>query len=138
MAQGGQAVFQFNVLQGDANRDGTIDQLDVQEIYAHLNTQQGQPNYSPTADLNSDGTIDGFDVYTWSTNQGGRLPRTDGIAPTVASITPNPAAALSGDISQVIVRYSEPMRSLFLAPPLAVSARSDWRTAHSRNSHAQQ
>ncbi len=59
-------------LPGDVNRDGQVDALDLAAVAAALSTKQGDPNYTPGADLNGDGIVDIFDLVQVGRNFGRR------------------------------------------------------------------
>ena len=58
---------------GDVNRDGVIDQKDVDAVKAAWNTKPGDPNWNPNADVNSDGVVDIYDAATVNANLGEKL-----------------------------------------------------------------
>jgi hypothetical protein len=59
-----------SVLDGDANGDGTVDELDVSSIAMLWDTSFGQPGYLPYVDCNHDEVIDERDVGTVGYNFG--------------------------------------------------------------------
>ena len=62
---GGDFLFRFNVLPGDANQDGTVDGYDLIKLLANYN-QSGKT--WADGDLNGDGTVDGYDLAScWAT-----------------------------------------------------------------------
>jgi dockerin type I repeat protein len=77
---GGQAVFRFHVLQGDANRDGVVNGKDGAIVRAALGSVRGDVNYDLRADFNDDGAVDSVDariIRRSSSAAAGRLPTTD-------------------------------------------------------------
>jgi len=48
--------------QGDANKDGKVDMVDVSIVVAAFGATLGGPGWSTAGDLNSDGTVDMVDV----------------------------------------------------------------------------
>ena len=82
---GGQAVFRINVLQGDANRDGVVDENDAAVIVASMGFCQGIGGFDPNADLNRDGCVNVLDVSIYQNGFGSVLPATDGEGPEIDS-----------------------------------------------------
>ena len=58
---------------GDVNRDGIIDQKDLDAITAAWRTKPGDPNWNPDADVNSDGVVDIYDSGLVNANLGEKL-----------------------------------------------------------------
>ncbi len=102
--QGGAAVFQFTVLQGDVNRDGVVDILDHTALGAVLGTCEGEPDYDPHADLDASGCVDDADAAILISAFGTRVPSTDGAPPTVALIAPT---SLPLPEDQLVVTFDE-------------------------------
>jgi hypothetical protein len=61
---------------GDVNRDGYIDDADMQLLRKAYGSRPGSPNWNPDCDLNGDGKVDildvtkaagnyGKDIFTW-------------------------------------------------------------------------
>lgn len=96
---GGQAVFRFAVLQGDADRNGIVSEFDGAVILASFGRGVGDPGFDPRADLNRDAFVNVLDVAIWRFNLGAALPATDGIAPLVTGFIPDPAVGLLSDLS---------------------------------------
>ena len=107
--RGGTAVFRYEVLQGDANRDGVVDLLDGVAIGTALGASAGTPGYDPLADLNSDGVINVLDVAIWAAGVGNALPAVSATRPVVSRITPDPAGFLEGDLGEVRITYTGPI-----------------------------
>ena len=101
---GGQGVFRIRVLQGDANRDSTVDAADETLIGDSLNLCDGDPGFDPNADLNTDGCVDGRDADIVNAAFGNQLPATDGTPPTITSVETGSGV---GGYFQVYVRFSE-------------------------------
>jgi len=55
---------------GDVNRDGVIDDTDINLIKTAYGSKPGDPNWNPDCDLNSDGVVDVFDASMASRNRG--------------------------------------------------------------------
>ena len=55
---------------GDVNRDGYIDDVDVELLKAAYGSKPGASNWNPEADLNGDGIIDYRDIGICARNQG--------------------------------------------------------------------
>jgi len=55
---------------GDVNRDGVIDNLDMDLLMAAMYSRPGMPNWNKDCDLNGDGTVDMKDVGIASRNFG--------------------------------------------------------------------
>ncbi len=108
---GGQAVFLFNVIAGDANRDGVVDAADAGMIIAAIGSAQGDPTYNPLADFNRDGFINVLDVAAWSMGNGGALPVRDGTAPSVTLVSPDPSLPLPPGADTLTFEFSEPVAS---------------------------
>jgi hypothetical protein len=85
-ANGGQGVFRVNVLQGDANRDGSVDASDLALINASLGLCSDDPGFNPSADLNLDGCVDKQDVAIAAAAFGRELVPTDGSPPVVEEV----------------------------------------------------
>ncbi|MEO0530370.1 MAG: Ig-like domain-containing protein, partial [Planctomycetota bacterium] len=108
--EGGQAVFQFNVLQGDATRDGVVDMADRDVLLASLGRSEGDPGFNALADLNADGVVNVLDVNILQTNFGQTLGTPDGTPPTVDGRTPAPGTTLRAlTLDTVEVTFSEPI-----------------------------
>lgn len=104
--RGGQAVFQITVLQGDVNRDGTVN---IQDSIMHGRSAglcQGQAGFDPNADVNGDGCVDGADGAIITAWFGGKLPRATGATPLAFVLTPGP---LPFPEDVLTVRFSEAM-----------------------------
>lgn len=79
---GGDLDFRFNVLRGDATKDGTVNALDLGFIKQRLNKTAANPGtgagaYSVFADLNADGHINALDMSAARVRINGRLPTAD-------------------------------------------------------------
>lgn len=55
---------------GDANKDGSVDNNDLQTIIDRFGARTGDGNYLPSADTNGDGIIDELDVFSVGRNFG--------------------------------------------------------------------
>jgi hypothetical protein len=73
--------FSFNITvegrkyyQGDANKDGKVDMVDVSIVVAAFWATLGGPGWNPAADLNSDGTVNMVDVTIATTDFGKSNP----------------------------------------------------------------
>ena len=53
-------IPQWNI--ADLNNDGVIDIFDLAAVAVAFGSEEGQPNWNPTADLNHDGIVDVFDL----------------------------------------------------------------------------
>jgi len=109
---GGQAVLQFTVLQGDVDRSGAVDATDGAIIKASLGRKSTDPAADPRADLNGDGVINVLDVTIFKQGQGGFLPPTDGLSPTVTEVLPPPTSPLTGPLSEIELKFSEAISPL--------------------------
>jgi cysteine-rich repeat protein len=109
---GGQAVFRFNILQGDATRDGIVDAADATLIQASLGKCSAEPGFKSEADLNGDGCVNVLDVATFTVAEGRVLPSTDGFPPFIIEIAPEPSVALSTDVSSITLNFTEPIDPL--------------------------
>jgi probable HAF family extracellular repeat protein len=139
---GGQTVFRYRILQGDVNRDGFVNVLDVNQLVNAIGTGPGDPGFNPGADLNGDGFINVLDVNILVVGLGGELPITDSVRPLVASIIPPAGELLVGDLSEVVVTFTEPVdspdsRAVFvldandtLSSPASVSLAGDGMSAN--------
>jgi hypothetical protein len=79
---GGDFLFRFNVLRGDANQDGSVNALDLGQLKAKLNRTATNPGtgttgYSVFADLNADGQINALDLGIGKARLNSRLPVAD-------------------------------------------------------------
>ena len=101
--QGGHAVFQYTVLQGDLNQDGAVNVLDTELFASSMGTCVGEVGYVAAYDLNGDSCIDHEDTLIHAQGLGGLLPMTDGFAPEVVDIMAGPLP-LSDD--QVVVEFA--------------------------------
>ncbi|MCA9276994.1 MAG: VCBS repeat-containing protein [Phycisphaerales bacterium] len=111
---GGQTVFQYFILQGDANRDGAVNKADMQLLQSQLGMSFGDLDFNPDVDLNDDGVVNTQDVAILLGGLGGMLPVTDGARPVVTGVTPQIGVPLNSDLSEVIVNLSEPVDILTL------------------------
>gem|GEM_PF-1806728 len=57
-------------LTGDANGDGVVNALDVDEIRSRYGAKRGESNYTESADCNGDGVIDELDIFEIGLNWG--------------------------------------------------------------------
>lgn len=104
------------MLQGDANRDGVTDALDVNIINAALGTCSNDLGFDPLADLNSDGCVSEVDLSLAANAVGNHLPASDGKPPTVVGIRVSPVvfSVLQVTFSEVIATQQLEPRSCFL------------------------
>ena len=65
----GISQFSFNItvegrkyFQGDVNKDGMVDMLDISMVVDAFGSSSGSPNWNPAADFNNDGTVDQLDI----------------------------------------------------------------------------
>lgn len=116
-ARGGQAVFRINILQGDANRDAVVDELDGQIIQASLGQCEGGAGFDPNADLNVDGCVNVLDVGIFTLAEGRSLPETDGAAPQIVSRTPDvDEEFMINELGSAVVVLSEAVRPESVLP----------------------
>ena len=101
---GGQAVFRINVLQGDANRDGVVDEADSAVVNASLGLCDDADAFNPDTDLNGDGCVDDSDVNIVAKAVGRVLPTIDGTPPSVVWIT---ADGPFGSFDTLYVSFSD-------------------------------
>lgn len=110
---GGVAVFRWDVLQGDANRDGVTNAADAQAVLAALGTcgiePLADPDFDANADLNVDGCVNVLDVQILLSGLGGSLPPLDGAPPVIASISRDNGEPLTEDLSDLSIVMSEPI-----------------------------
>lgn len=85
--RGGQAVFRYHVLQGDANRDGVVDGLDGTLIRDSLGLTVGNPAFNLLADLNLDGSVNALDGAIFRDAQGRSLFPLDGQPPLFVAVS---------------------------------------------------
>ncbi|MBL9119371.1 MAG: VCBS repeat-containing protein [Phycisphaerae bacterium] len=108
---GGVAVFRWDVLQGDANRDGVTNSADAQAVLAALGTcgiePLADPDFDADADLNADGCVNVLDVQILLGGLGGTLPPLDGAPPVIASIGRDTGEPLTEDLSDLTITMSE-------------------------------
>jgi len=105
--QGGRAVVRYEVLQGDANRDGIVDSADADVLVASLGKSSGTPGFDSRADLNGDGFVNVLDVAIWVNGRGGALPSDDGVPVAFSQISPDPSSPIYSDTAAVGVAFSE-------------------------------
>jgi len=106
---GGQAVFLFNVIAGDANRDGAVTEEDADIVFAAIGSSAGDPSYNRFADFNRDGFVNVLDVAAYVMGSGTALPARDG-APPVATIEfPDPRFPLPPGSDRFVYSFSEPV-----------------------------
>ncbi|MCB9868134.1 MAG: hypothetical protein H6816_16030, partial [Phycisphaerales bacterium] len=123
---GGQAVFRINVLQGDANRDGIVDDLDGKRVAQALGTCAGDGTFDAPADLNRDGCVNVLDVAIWQNGVGLVLPKTDGTAPTITSRDPTAGTEIRAESFELVtVVLSEPLSPGLVDPRTLFSLRTD-------------
>ena len=104
---GGLAVFRYEILQGDVDRNGIVDSLDGEIIRSILGEEAGSPIFDQQADLNGDGFINVLDIAIWANGVGEALPETDGVAPRLLGLVPDPSLALLEDLSVLELQFSE-------------------------------
>ncbi|MBI1827247.1 MAG: Ig-like domain-containing protein [Planctomycetes bacterium] len=81
---GGRAVFRINILQGDVNRDGVVNDADGTVLLNSLGKCTGMPGFNVNADLNIDGCVNALDVAIYKLAKGRSLPPTDLISREVS------------------------------------------------------
>ncbi|MBI4331705.1 MAG: hypothetical protein HY673_10540, partial [Chloroflexi bacterium] len=64
------AIKTIPIINGDVNRDGTVNATDLTLLMASFNKRSGEPAFNPAADLNRDGIIDVYDLVTVGLNFG--------------------------------------------------------------------
>jgi len=104
---GGLAVFRYDILTGDANGDGIVNNLDAATIIAAFGTCTGDANFSFGADLNRDGCVNVLDVTEYLAGQGGMLPTLDGTPPVIQALQRADGAPLTADLETLAVTFSE-------------------------------
>ena len=75
----------FLTLQGDSNRDGKVDILDISTVSAHFGAVKGASNWYSNADLNVDNVINILDL-TYTTSEFGRSIKIHDLA--IVNVTP--------------------------------------------------
>lgn len=117
---GGVAVFRWDVLQGDANRDGVTNAADAQVVLAALGTcgiePLADPDFDADADLNVDGCVNVLDVQIFLGGLGGTLPPLDGTPPVIASISRDNGEPLTEDLSDLSIVMSEAIEADGVVP----------------------
>jgi hypothetical protein len=101
---GGQAVFRIHVLQGDATRNGIVDDADAGAVAASLGLCDGDSSFNAQADLNRDGCVSVDDANIVPGAIGQTLPLTDGRPPMITKIV---TGELGGDEMSVSVYFDE-------------------------------
>ncbi len=71
---GGMFEFAFNILVGDANRDGSVNGADLPLFGSSFNTSAGQGTYNPAADFGADGSVNGGDLPLFAARFNQSLP----------------------------------------------------------------
>lgn len=103
---GGQAVFRINILQGDANWDGVVDESDTAIVNGSLGFCYGESGFNPNGDLNTDGCVDVSDASIVAESLGRGLPTMDGTPLSVVWIT---ADGPFGAFDSLYISFSEPI-----------------------------
>ncbi len=106
---GGQAVLRFTVIQGDVDRNGTVDSADGDVMLASLGRCSGETGYDATADLNLDGCVNVLDAAIYLLGDGA-LPVVDGIPPAMSQVVPGPAT------SEVTLSFTEALSAAVFEP----------------------
>ena len=123
---GGQAVFRIDVLAGDVNRDGVVDDDDVSVLLQSMGQCDGDDDYDPLADLNADGCINVLDVNIIQGGFGGTLPATDGAGPVISARDPEINAVLRElSFDTVTVTFNEPMDEALMGPGSLMALQPD-------------
>jgi hypothetical protein len=107
--RGGQAVFRFNILQGDANRDGIVNAADAGLIQPLLGVCADEPGFNPLADLNVDGCVNVIDAGIYRLAEGRTLPATDGAPPFQVTILEPENNSLLRDMFTLRLVFNETM-----------------------------
>lgn len=113
---GGECVLLFNILAGDANRDGVVDSSDAEAIVNAIGAVEGDAAYNPNADFNRDGFINVLDVAAWTIGNGSALSERDGVPPTLEFVDPAPGSPLSPMTSTLAIEFSEPISPSGVTP----------------------
>jgi hypothetical protein len=103
---GGQAVFRINVLQGDANKDGLVDESDAAMVNASSGLCDGGDGFLSDADLNRDGCVDAADLSIVTGAIGRELTGVDGTPPRVIGVY---ADGNFGAFDTLDILFSEPV-----------------------------
>jgi hypothetical protein len=131
--RGGQAVFRIPVLQGDANRDGVVDQADRQMVHDQLGlcatpgrrveyvgplqSHLRHRSFDSRTDLNGDGCVNLQDLAILEENLGAVLPTPDGQPPFILSRNPQPSSRVRTFMAgSVTLTFSEPILPEHLTP----------------------
>ncbi|GEM_PF-3022098 len=107
--RGGQGVFRFNILQGDANRDGIVNAADAALIQPLLGICADEPGFNPLADLNVDGCVNVIDAGIYRLAEGRTLPATDGAPPFLTTILEPENNSLLRDLFTLRLVFNETM-----------------------------
>ncbi len=107
--RGGQAVFRFNILQGDANRDGIVNAADGALIQPLLGICVDEPGFNPLADLDLDGCVNTIDAGIYRLGVGHTLPATDGTPPFLTTILEPENNSLLRDLFTLRLVFNETM-----------------------------
>jgi hypothetical protein len=102
---GGQGIFQIDVLQGDANRDGIVNDADAGMIAKSLGLCSGDREFDAWADLNDDGCINQKDEAISAAAMGAQLAPKDGSPPMVEELEID-LPPLSNEFT-IYVRFTE-------------------------------
>ena len=114
---GGTAVLRFNVLQGDADGNGVVDELDALIIVDAMGLCSDDELFDPEADVNRDGCVNVLDVSVYQGGLGDELPATDGEAPAlVASVPAAGETVRIAAIDSMTVTLSEPIAPFTITP----------------------
>ncbi|MHC5029156.1 MAG: Ig-like domain-containing protein, partial [Planctomycetota bacterium] len=107
---GGTAVLRIDVLQGDADGSGVVDEADAAVIVESMGFCAGDPVFIAGADVNADGCVNVLDVSVYQGGFGGELVRTDGEPPLIVARSPAMGATVrAAGLDAIVVTFSEPV-----------------------------
>jgi hypothetical protein len=91
---GGDFAFRFNVLAGDANRDGTVNFGDLVHLIEHGFVSAMDDNFDPRHDLDGNGIVNVVDVVLARNRLGTALPTGEPGGSPIAPASPTAAGAV--------------------------------------------
>lgn len=123
---GGEAVFQYTLLRGDATRDGVVDEVDRQLVLDSLGLQQGDAGFDPAADLNGDSYVNVLDVAIVSGGFGNALPEVTTPRPRVTSRSPSRGEVYVATVlDTVVVNFEFPIKLCSIRPTALYAMHGD-------------
>jgi hypothetical protein len=129
---GGDFRFRVNVLPGDADGNGSVQQADYGAVRSAMFTRPGTGSYVARRDLNADGKISMLDAIVWRNTLGRALPAGNPASPaapdSVVAVANRAVRRSDSDAVRAVVRAELIDRADLvdqaIVDPLAISAAS--------------